>query len=117
MIGFQLIYRQQMVLRGVNPTTKAMYHYMMTNEVIANVFPRMTRLLLLSMMIPMSTATVERGFSLMNSLCTSLRNRLNQSHLDSLMRICREGKEVWSDYELDDMVDIFKNMKTRRIDL
>lgn len=37
--------------------------------------------------IPVSTAACERGFSLMNDICTSLRSQLTVSHLSSLMFI------------------------------
>lgn len=74
-------------------------------------------LTLMNMIIPASTAVVERSFSLMNNLCTPLRNSLNQVSLESLiiMRICREGKESYPPEDLESLVDRFRDMKDRML--
>ncbi len=44
--------------------------------------------------LPVGTATVERSFSQMKNIKTRLRNRLNDTNLERLMRIVIEGPEM-----------------------
>lgn len=98
-------------------TTDELLHQMELNDAMRNVFPNIYFLLYMSVIIPTSTACVERTFSLMISLCTPLRNRLTEGSLDALMRVCAEGPEVLSDNDLESIVDIFKNLKPRKLEL
>lgn len=68
----------------------------------------------LASIIPSSTASVERIFSLMNSLCTPKRNRISQASLDAVMRICLE-EEVISQERLNRIIENFKNNGKRNI--
>lgn len=83
--------------------------------VLRRCYPNMHVLTLMNMIIPASTAVVERSFSLMNNLCTPLRNFLNQVSLESLMRICWEGKESYPPEDLESLVDRFRDMKDRML--
>ena len=83
------------------------------DDVLQQVFPAMTYLLLLSCLIPVSTACVERVFSLMNSLCTPLRVSMKQNTLDSLMKINFEGLQSLSPEQLKGAIDHFKTRKNR----
>lgn len=107
---------QQLLDQGLQPTLPNTLKQARREGVMDLIYPKMMQLLELGCLIPCSTATVERGFSLMNSLCTNLRNRLNQSSLDFLMRICKEGKDNFSNDELEAMVDLFKNKKNRKLE-
>lgn len=69
----------------------------------------------LSLLIPSSTAAVERSFSLMNGLCTPLRNRLKTASLDAIMRICHKGPAEMSENLLQNIVDTFISAKDRKI--
>ena len=51
-------------------------------------YPNMMSLLELCVIIPSSTAEVERGFSVMKLLCTRSKASMLPSTLDILMRIC-----------------------------
>ena len=53
---------------------------------------RTSRLRLL--IVPASTADCERGFSAVNRIKTSMRNRLKTDTLDRLLLIDLEGKEI-----------------------
>ena len=66
-------------------------------------------------LVPASTASVERAFSLMNSLCTVNRNRLSQGTLESLMLLCREGKRELTREQIEAVIDIFRGVKNREI--
>ena len=83
---------------------------------LRNVFPNILFLLTLANIIPTPTASVERIFSLMNSLCTPLRSRLTEGSLGALMRICSEAPTA-SQLQLDKIIDLFKNMKPRKLAL
>ncbi|KAH3802724.1 hypothetical protein DPMN_156404 [Dreissena polymorpha] len=56
------------------------------DEAVKRAFPAIKPLYKLGLLIPQSTALVERGFSLMNNIATVDRTML-QGTLDSLMRI------------------------------
>lgn len=77
----------------------------------------MFKLVLLSKLVPTSTASVERAFSLMNSLCTTNRNRLGQETLSSLMLICDESHGTLSEEEKQVITDNFKAIRPREISL
>ena len=53
--------------------------------------PRLKRLYSSSMIIPVSNSEWERGFSIMNIICTDVRSILPVKHLSSLMFIRIEG--------------------------
>lgn len=96
-------------------TPKQLLLHLHSDDIMRRCFPMITKLVNLINIVPTSTASVERGFSLMNSLCTPLRNRLNQVQLESLMRICEEGPNDLSPDMLNDPLEIFKNKKDRLI--
>lgn len=73
-------------------TPSAQQHFTQCERETARItlYPNVVKLINLAFIIPCSTASVERGSSWMNSLCTILRNRLSQSSFDSPKRICKE---------------------------
>lgn len=105
-------YRQ----RGLT-SPEAVFKEMENDPVLKRTFPNMYHLLLLSLIIPSSTAAVERSFSLMNALCTPLRNRLTTASLDAVMRICHEGPTELDDSLLQKITDDFISAKDRKIKL
>lgn len=61
---------------------------------------------------------MERGISMMNSLCKNLQNQLSQSSFDSVMRICKEGDKELSNGDLEELVEWLKKQeKKKKIDL
>ena len=96
-----------------------LYTEFMNDDVLRASFPAMYFLVYLSQIIPSSTACVERVFSLMNSLCTPSRNRLSQSHLDFLMRICHKKRENYINdpTQVDNIIDRFRDRHERKIEL
>ena len=72
-----------------NYFTIPIWYYIMVNMHQAKVlYPNMMSLLELCVIIPSSTAEVERGFSVMKLLCTRSKASMLPSTLDILMRIC-----------------------------
>lgn len=91
-------------------------HRFMTDQVLQQCFPSVKQLYELAMLIPPSTAVVERGFSLMNNILTPKRNRLSQRQLEGVMRICHTEVKLQST-DLEKLVDDFKGLKKRKRDM
>ncbi|XP_052243051.1 uncharacterized protein LOC127852977 isoform X1 [Dreissena polymorpha] len=102
--------------RNSNPPVDLLQK-MLGDEHLRTTYPCMYQLLLLSRLVPSSTASVERVFSLMNNLCTTNRNCFSQETLTALIMLCREGCEQLSDVQTSQTVEIFKKMKERDISL
>ena len=76
-------------------------------------FPFIQPLYKLALLIPQSTAVVERGFSLMNGIATVHRTML-QSTLDALMRISHHtANYALTEQDYESIVDLFKAAKPR----
>ena len=68
----------------------------------------------IALILPVSTADCERTFSTMGSIKTTLRNRLSQRILNSLMTISTEGPAL-KDFNFDQCVKFFGQLKKRKI--
>lgn len=107
---FKCVFRR----KGCDTLLKV-YKNLFEDEILQESFPTMMQLYKLALLVPQSTAVVERGFSAMNDICTDLRS-LGQQSLDALMRI-----NLWpdqfteDDYEL--IVDMFKDREQRHMPL
>ena len=75
------------------------------------------KLLKFALLITPSTAYVERGFSILTLLVTKQRNSLTPKSIDRLMRLVLLGPEEIDEATWDVLVDQYKNMKDRRLDL
>ena len=60
-----------------------------------DVFPHLSLLLAAGLVIPVTNAGCERGFSCQNRIMTTLRNRLSKEKIDCLMRISLEGPPMY----------------------
>lgn len=78
-------------------------------------FPELMDLLKQALLIPQSTAVVERVFSKMNDISTNIRS-LSQNTLDALMRISSHSGGLQEE-DFDSLVECFKSRKTREIEL
>ncbi len=68
-------------------------------------FPNLARLAAILIVLPVTTATVERTFSSMKLIKTQLRNRMGENTLEYAMRICIEGPDQLSHETLEDILD------------
>jgi hypothetical protein len=84
------------------------------DEVLKDCFPLVFDLYYLAMIIPSSTAVVERSFSLMSGIVTKKRNRLTEQNTDALVRICHANKSL-SDEDVESVVCEFKGQKKRKL--
>ena len=70
------------------------------------------RLIRLVLTLPVSTATIERGFSTMKLLKTRLRNRMEDEFLADNM-IVYIDKEIAGNFTIEMIMDEFYSMKNR----
>lgn len=75
-------------------------------------FPDFSMLAKFSLVIPVSSAPCERGFSVQNSIKTKVRNRLNPIRLNRLMFIKLVGPDL-KDFDFVKAVTIFDTIKGR----
>ena len=71
------------------------------------------RLIRLVLTLPVSTATIERAFSVMKLLKTKLRNRMEDEFLADNMIVYIE-KEIAGNFIIEMIMDEFYSMKNRR---
>ena len=67
-----------------------------------------------SLLIPPTTSNIERGFLVMNLICTPLRASLSGPNLDCFMHISINSPETFGKTDIEKMVDIFKRMNDNR---
>ena len=89
------------------PVSPEVYRLMHLDGSLA-LYPNIAKLFKLSLLIPPSTSNVERGFSVMNLLCTPLQSLISEHNLDCFVRLCINGPPKFTKAQLNDMVDIFK---------
>ena len=69
-----------------------------------------------ALLIPPSTANVERRFLTMNLLIPPLRTSLGKKNLARMMRVCLDGPEKLSDETVEKLINTFI-VAGRRINL
>jgi len=76
-------------------------------------FPHVYLLLKLALILPVSTATVERVFSSMKYIKTNLRNRISYEFLNDTVITYFED-DLFKSISTDDILHRFQNMRSRR---
>ncbi|KAJ0800026.1 putative HAT dimerization domain, ribonuclease H-like superfamily [Helianthus annuus] len=71
------------------------------------------RLLTLALILPVATASVERCFSSMKHVKTDLRNRMGDDYMNDCC-ICYIERDLLANVSVNDVMDSFQKMKTRR---
>ena len=92
-----------------NPTTAADVYIFLRLEGNVDHCNNIMHLFKIALLIPPSTPNVERGFSVMNLLCSPLRSSLSEKSLDRLMRMCLNGPDKLSEYDLEELCESFKS--------
>ena len=87
---------------------------LLRDSVIETAFPNIRRLLKIYVLIPMSEAIVERGFSKMGQIVTKKRTALDDDSLEMLMRISYH-KTPLNTNDVKGVLDKWKKEKDRRI--
>ena len=73
----------------------------------------MYKLIELALILPVSTASVERAFSAMKIIKSKLRNKMKNDWFNDLM-ICYTEREIFRELHSDDIGKRFQAMKTRK---
>ena len=76
------------------PTLQEIKMEMESCDGCADIFPEITKLLNILLVLPVETASVEHSFSQMKLVKTRLRSRINDRNLARLMRIATEVPEL-----------------------
>ncbi|XP_039683905.1 uncharacterized protein [Medicago truncatula] len=77
------------------------------------VFPLVYKLIELALILPVSTASVERAFSAMKIIKTKLRNKINNVWLNDLM-ICYTEREIFKSLDDVDIIRTFTRKRSRK---
>jgi hypothetical protein len=77
------------------------------------VFPLVYKLIELALILPVSTASVERAFSAIKIIKSKLRNKLKNEWFNDLM-ICYTEREIFSQLDSGVIAQRFQAMKKRR---
>jgi hypothetical protein len=80
------------------------------------VFPLVYKLIELALLLPVSTASVERSFSAMNIIKRELRNKIEDDWMNDLM-VCYTEKEIFKSLDDEIIIRRFQRLKTRRMQL
>ena len=80
-------------------------------------FPNLAKLAAILIVLPVTTATVERTFSSMKLIKTRLRSRMGDGTLDHAMRVCIEGPDLLLNETLEAIIDHYKHANRRKIAL
>ena len=93
---------------------KSQLEDLVSNDMLATMFPNLHTIAKISLSIPVATASVERSFSQMKLIKTRLRSSLNDTSLSHLMKITIESPDQLTDGNLDEIVEVWAR-KNRRI--
>ena len=80
------------------------------------VFPLVYRIIELALLLPVSTASVERAFSAMKIIKSKLRSKMNDTWFNDLM-ICYTEREIFKGLDDDAIIKRFQAMKYRKLQL
>ena len=87
---------------------------LVSNSQLKDMFPNLAKLAAIGLIVPMSTADCERGFSTLSRIKTDLRNRLSCKVLNALMTISIEGSES-EEFPYEQTCRIWSSWRNRRL--
>ena len=96
------------------PPCELMTHILSTTEIQA-MFPNLTKLAAIGLVLPMSTVDCERDFSVLSRNKTDQHNRLSSRILNDLMTITVEGPPP-SEFPYEQACNIWAGWRNRRVD-
>ena len=85
--------------------------FLASSAVVAGI-PNLASLARLTVVLPVTIATVKRSFSDMKLIKTQLRSRLGEETLNHTMRISIEGSDKLNSEDLDSIIQYWKEKKT-----
>ena len=105
---------RQLLVKRPRDTTASQLKELVSSDMLKAMFPNLHKMASIGLTIPVSTASVERSFSLTKLIKTRLRNALSDCSLSHLMKIAIEAPEVLFDSDLDEIVNVWQR-KSRRV--
>ena len=108
-----ITYRRHMV-KQPKDNMKSQLEDLVSNDMLANMFPNLHTIAYISLSIPVATASIERSCSQMKLIRTRLRSSLNDTSLSHMMKIAIESLNQLTDGNLDEIVKVWAK-KNRRI--
>ena len=85
-----------------------------SDETLSSLYPSFSKLSAVALVLPVSTADCERGFSTLKRIKTAPRNRLKTETLDMLIRISSEGPNNTS-FNFDHAASVWASKRNRKI--
>ena len=85
-----------------------------SDTTLQTIYPNMSTIAKICRVVPIHSADVERTFSQLKLIKVSIRNRMNEKTLDSLLRIAIEGPPV-EEFPVSTAVRLWANKKKRRL--
>lgn len=111
------LFRRVMFVQHKQSSLQQVLSALVRDGDISAAFPNLAKLAAILMVLPVTTATVERTFSSMKLIKTRLRSRMGESTLEHAMRICVEGPDQLPNQTLEEVIDHYKHAKKRRLAL
>ena len=108
------LFRRLMFVQHKRSSLQQVLSALLSSSIRAS-FPNLAKLAAILIVLPVTTATVERTFSRMKLIKTRLRSRMGENTLEHTMRICIEGPDRLSNETLEAVIDHYKHSKRRRI--
>ena len=87
---------------------------LISNSAMQAMFPNLAKVAMIGLLLPMSTADCERGFSSLQRIKTDLRNQLSNRILNYLLLISIEGPSP-TEFPYHEACDIWSGWRNRRI--
>ena len=109
------LFRRLMLVQHKRSSLQQVLSTLLNSSSIRASFPNLAKLAAILIVLPVTTATVERTFSSMKLIKTRLRSRMGENALEHTMRICIEGPDRLSNETLEAVIDHYKHSKQRRI--
>ena len=97
-------------------TTHQLMNHLIKISELGLMFPNLTKLAAIGLLLPMSSVDCERGFSTLSRVKTDLRNRLANKTLNHLLMMAIEGPSP-SDFPYELACDRWAAMRNRRINV
>ena len=95
-------------------TTVEVMQTLASDDTLSSLDPSFSKLSSVALILPVSTADCERGFSTLKRIKTVPRNRLKTQTLDMLIRISSEGPEI-TKFNFDNAATVWGSKTNRKI--
>ena len=97
-------------------STRDIMSTLSANTTFSSLYPTLSKLASIALIVPVSTADCERGFSTMNRIKTDPRNRLKTETVDKLIRLSSEGPEL-DQFNFETAAMLWASRSNRRINI